>query len=97
MAEPDLDLAFDLVKARLNRLPGDTSIDTLLGARVTAAAEELEQKGIHLTDSPSDTLLLVDYTAYQYSARDQQTGMPEWLRLRIRERWLQEGRNGDDP
>ena len=79
-----------LVKARLNRLPSDTTLDGYLAARIDAAAEELEGKGIHLTDSTEDAVLLTDYAVYQYSARDQAGGMPDWLRLRIRERWLRE-------
>ena len=87
-----------LVKARLNRLPDDTALDEYLGARIEAAAGELEGKGIHLTDSTEDAVLLTDYAVFQYSARDQAGGMPDWLRLRIRERWLRE-RDGvsDDP
>ena len=35
-------------------------------------------------------MLVVDTTVYQYQNRDKPGGMPEWLRLRRRERWLRE-------
>lgn len=89
--------ALDLVKARLNRLKNDTSLDEYLTARIEAAVGEIELKGIHLTDQTADMILVVDYTVYQYSARDKDGGMPEWLRLRIRERWLNERGAVDDP
>lgn len=91
--------ALALVKHRLNRLPGDTSLDTYLGYRVDAAIEELEGTGIHLDDGSEDLLLVVDTTVWQYQNRDSGAGMPDWLRLRRRERWLQQHKreaDGDD-
>jgi hypothetical protein len=90
--------ALALVKHRLNRLPGDTSLDTYLGYRINAAIEELERTGITLDDGNEDLLLVVDMTVWQYQNRDSGAGMPEWLRLRRRERWLQQNREaaGDD-
>lgn len=80
-----------LVKARLNRLPGDMTMDVYLGQRLVAADAELERVGIHLReDSTEDLMLLVDYTVWQYQNRDSAGGMPDWLRLRRRERWLNE-------
>ena len=80
-----------LVKSRLNRLASDTSLDEYLTARVTAAEKELEAIGIHLSaDAPDDLMLLVDYTVWQYQNRDKPGGMPDWLRLKRRERWLRE-------
>lgn len=92
----DMTQALSLTKARLNRLASDTSTDTYLTARLDAAAQELEGVGIHLTDSSDDLVLLVDMAVWQYQSRDQQAGMPDWLRLRRRERWLREGVSGDD-
>ena len=82
--------ALALVKARLNRLPGDTTLDDYLSARIESAARELEGTGITLTDTPDDLLLVVDYTVYQYQSRDKPGGMPDWLRLRRRERWMRQ-------
>ena len=83
--------ALSLVKSRLNRLASDTSLDEYLTARVTAAEKELEAIGIHLSaDAPDDLMLLVDYTVWQYQNRDKPGGMPDWLRLKRRERWLRE-------
>lgn len=80
-----------LMKARLNRLPGDTTMDVYLGQRLVAADAELNRVGIHLReDSTEDLMLLVDYTVWQYQNRDSAGGMPDWLRLRRRERWLNE-------
>ena len=83
--------ALTLVKTRLNRLPGDTSLDEYLTARINAAIGEIEATGIVLTDSQADLLLVVDYTVWEYGNRDKPGGMPDWLRLRRRERWVQQG------
>lgn len=91
--------ALDLVKTRLNRLPDDTSLDSYLIARIAAAEEELCRTGIRLeADSSADLMLLVDYTVWSYQSRDQHTGMPDWLRLRRRERFLNQREvTADDP
>ena len=60
--------------------------------RIEAAAEELKRTGITLTDSADDLMLLVDFTVWKYQNRDKAAGMPEWLRLARRERWLQQPR-----
>lgn len=90
MAAVNESLALDLVKARLNRLPGDTSLDTYLTARISAAVQELTRVGIVPTESTEDLILVVDYAVWMYQNRDNPGGMPEWLRLRRRERWLTE-------
>ena len=35
-------------------------------------------------------MLCVDYVVWQYQNRDAAGAMPDWLRLRRRERWLQQ-------
>ena len=91
LSEESVNNALRLMKARLNRLPGDTSLDEYLSERIKAAAAELKEKGIILDPQDSaDTTLVVDLAAWNYGSRDKQTGMPDWLKLRIRERWLHE-------
>ena len=86
------DMALSMVKARLNRLESDTSLDDYFTSRLAAAEEELVRTGINLKDeSTEDLMLLVDYTVWQYQNRDHPGSMPEWLRLRRRERWLGSG------
>ena len=84
-----------LVKTRLNRLTSDTSLDDYLSARIDAAIGELEGTGIHLRSDTDDMLLVTDYTCWAYSNRDSGAGMPDWMRLRRRERWLQEHGAGE--
>ena len=84
----DAQTALAMMKARLNRLPEDTSQDEYLSARIESAAGELERDGIALTQSMTDTMLLVDKAVWDYQNRDKSAGMPDWLRLRRRERWL---------
>lgn len=91
----DNDLALTLVKQRLDMLPEATHKDEYLNARIDAARARLERMGIHLTDSMQDTMLLVDVTVFDYQSRDKQTGMPDWLRMAIRERFLSDGRKED--
>ena len=88
--------ALGLVKARLNRLASDATLDTYFVQRIEAAEAELESTGISLTDSADDMMLVVDYTVWEYGNRDKPGGMPEWLRLRRRERWLQQRRQDDE-
>ena len=81
-----------LVKARLNRLASDTSLDDYLIKRIDGAIAEIEGIGIVLDpDSNDDLMLVVDYTVWQYQSRDTSGAMPDWLRLRRRERWIREG------
>ena len=82
--------ALGLVKARLNRLASDATLDAYFVQRIEAAEAELENTGISLTDSADDMMLVVDYTVWSYQNRDSAGGMPDWLRLRRRERWLRE-------
>ena len=82
--------ALQMVKARLNR--NDSNLDEYLAARITAAVTDLEKTGIVITDSVADMMLVVDYTCWAYANRDAQTGIPEWLKKRRRERWLNERR-----
>ena len=90
--------ALSLVKQRLNRLAADTSLDDYFTQRIAAAEAELAGTGISLTDSADDLMLLVDYTVWQYQNRDSAGSMPDWLRLRRRERWLRQTReaSGND-
>jgi hypothetical protein len=86
MAAVNTASALALVKARLNRL--DDLLDDYLAARISAAVMDLEATGIRLTGSDADLMLVVDYTCWAYANRDAQAGMPDWLRLRRRERFL---------
>ena len=87
----DTNQALALVKTRLNRLQTDTVLDPYFTARINAAVQELEGTGIRLTESAEDLMLVVDYTVWAYQNRDSAAGMPDWLRLRRRERWIREG------
>lgn len=85
-----------IVKARLNRLASDTSLDDYLKKRIAAADAELARNGIKLVaGNVDDEVLLADYVVWRYQNRDQNAGMPEWLRLARRERWLKERGKSD--
>ena len=92
MAGVNMEMALSLVKTRMNRPQADTSLDNYLTGRLEAAEAELLRVGIQLTDSADDLMLLVDTTVWEYQNRDKSAGMPDWLRLRRRERWLQQQR-----
>ena len=86
---PDLDMALLLVKTRLNRSAADISLDEYLIARIQGAQEELNgMLPWPLSNSTSDLLLLTDYAVWQYQCRDQSGAQPDWLRKRLRERFL---------
>ena len=86
----DVCAALALVKERLDRMPEDTSRDRYYMARIEQAAGELERTGIRLTSSVDDLMLVVDYAVWGHQNRDKGEGMPEWLRRKRRERWLQQ-------
>lgn len=89
MSEQDKLDILKILKARLNRL--DDLLDEYLSARIDSAIEELEHYGISLVSGDMrDLMLVVDLTAFEYSSRDKDGGQPDWLRLRIRERFLSE-------
>lgn len=80
-----------VVKARLNRLASDTSLDDYLKQRIEAADAELAGNGINLVaDDTRDSVFLADVVVWQHNNRDKADGMPDWLRLARRERWLRE-------
>lgn len=83
-----------MCKARLDRQYSNL-IDDQIMDRIEACEAELARRGIHLQDTPDDTMLLVDYVVFRYGARDKQTGEPEWLRIAIRERWLNDRAGGE--
>jgi len=77
------------LKARLNRLASDTTLDDTLSMRLNAAQSELLDRGVHLIeDDADDQMILVDLAAYRYLNRDQPGGMPDWLRFRLKQRWM---------
>lgn len=85
----DATAVLGIVKARLNRLPSDASLDDYLTQRIRAADEEQARKGIRLEpDSTRDMVFLADLVVWEYQNRDKPGAMPEWLRLAIRERFL---------
>lgn len=84
----DTNTALNLMKVRLNRRSGDTSLDAYFMPRIQAAIEYLTGAGIELTASTEDLMLVVDTAVWQYQNRDKPGSMPEWLRLQRRERWL---------
>ena len=86
MSEESKLTALGLLKQRLNR--ADDALEEYWRARIDAAAGQLEDIGITLTDSVADVMLVTDYAVWQYQNRDKPGNMPEWLRLARRERWL---------
>lgn len=87
--EEMISLALPLVKTRINRLASDTSLDGYLTSMITGVIQQMAKIGITLdAASTNDLFLLVDWAVWQYGNRDKAGSVPEWLRLRRRERWL---------
>lgn len=80
--------ALQVLKNRLDRMPNDNNLDEYFTKRIEQTIEELEQKGIRLTDSVSDLMLVVDGAAWNHANRDKMTGQPEWLRKKTVGRWI---------
>lgn len=77
-----------ICKARLSRLDSDTSQDEYLWMRILAAAAEQERIGVRLSGTAEDKMYLADMVVWEYQNRDKPGGMPDWLRLKRREKWL---------
>lgn len=89
MSDGYLANVLSLVKARLNRLAADASLDEYFRARIGGAWDELAANGITLDETSSaDLLLLVDFVVWQYGNRDKAEEIPAWLRERRKNRWL---------
>lgn len=87
--ETIVNTALPIMKTRLHRLAGDTSLDeTALLPRLRGAVLVLKKNGIRLTDSIDDVDLLVDYAVWRYQNRDQPGEMPAWLKKLRWERFL---------
>lgn len=94
----DVAQAMLLMKQRLNRMTGISAADDYFEHRIKAAIKQMKRKGITLTDSVEDLMLVVDYAVWQYGNRDKAGAAPDWLQDEIRERWLSERQVGkDDP
>lgn len=86
-----------IVKARLNRLASDDTLDSYLKPRIQAADAELSRMGIVLAETDvEDQVFLADFTVWQYQNRDAPGGMPEWLRMRVRERFLHQRQRDEE-
>lgn len=79
----DVSTILGLVKARL----GINSVvrDTYLTAVIHSVLEELEdEQGIELYgENYCHIMFVVDYTAWRYQSRDNDTGMPRHLQFRL--------------
>ena len=78
------------MKTRLNRMPGESALDEYFAARLDAAEREMARQGIKLTDGMDDVLLLVDKAVFDYQNRDKMQSQPDWLKAKLRGRWLNE-------
>ena len=83
-----MDTILEIVKARLGRM--DTALDEYLKELIAAAVGKLGNAGIHVQPTAEDNVLVADYTVWMYQNRDKKDGMPEWLSVERRERWLQD-------
>lgn len=84
----NVETAVALVKQRKDMMPGISQRDEYIEMRVKSVISELEGKGIHLVDTESDLMLVVDMAVWQYNNRDNMAAPPMWLTLARRERWL---------
>jgi hypothetical protein len=85
----DLEASYRLLLARLDRagMPPPPALDQYWRRVLDAAVEKLRRMGIELTGSIDDEMLAADYAAWMLDSRDNGGGMPEWLRIRLRDRW----------
>lgn len=80
-----------LVKARLGI--SSTQRDTYLNAIIDGLIEELEkQQGITLNgENKNQEIFITDYAVWRYQSRDTTGAMPEHLRFRLRNLYVNSG------
>lgn len=85
----DVEASYKLLLARLDRagMPPPPALDHYWHQVLNAAIKEIEKKGVTLEDTIDDEMLAADYAAWMLDSRDNGGGMPEWLRIRLRDRW----------
>ena len=88
----DQSTALSLLMGRMDRAGVATPapLTEYWTSALRAAAAELTNKGIVLQDTVEDSMLVANLAADDLMSRDRTTGRPVWLRIAIRERWLQE-------
>ena len=93
----DLDAAFILLKARLDRggLPIPPAQEEEWRMILDASVAELAGKGIMLNNTPEDMWLAAEVAAQKLQRRDAIGGYTEELRRAIRQRFLREGLKRD--
>jgi len=67
-----------------------TALDTMLSALITQTQAAIAREGITLTNSVEDSMLVVQYAAYVYRQRRDNTGMPRFLRWMLNNRLISE-------
>lgn len=92
----NVETAVALAKQRKDMMPGISQRDEYIEMRVKSVISELEGKGIHLVDTESDLMLVVDMAVWQYNNRDNMDAQPMWLTLARRERWLNDRKINED-
>lgn len=90
----DMGTALQLVKDRLDMLPGFTARDDRLTDRIGGVIRQLERMGVKVKDESGaigemdDLMLVVDMVVWQINNRDKAEDDPPWLRRRLRNRWI---------
>ncbi len=92
----NMETAVSMFKQRKDMLTGITQRDEYIDMRIKAVISELESKGIHLVNTESDLMLVVDMAVWQYNNRDNMAAQPMWLTLARRERWLNDRKINED-
>lgn len=67
-----------------------TALDAYLGNLITQAQAAIGTEGITLGNTVEDGMLTVQYAAYLYRQRRENTGMPRFLRWMLNNRLLSE-------
>lgn len=85
----DLVTAYRLLLANRNRagMPPPAPLDEYWRSAIDAAVCEIESRGIVLTNSVDDLMLIADYATFKLDARDRGGAMPDWLRAALAHRW----------
>lgn len=66
-----------------------TARDDYFGNLINSCIKELEAKGIPSNENDAEYMMLVsDYAAWRYRKREENTGLPANIKMRIRDRQI---------
>ena len=86
----NVETAVKMFKQAKDMMQGINAKDDYIVARIEDVISDLKTDGIHLVDTASDLMLVVDIAVWRYNSRDKNEPMKKELKDRKNTRWLKD-------